>query len=141
MKFEYKIAEEVAVNELKEFIEEVTVTEKSEEDIRDGYPRLIQALRFGFLVLPENSTDAPKYTLKEPVKSDTDTVVVSEITVQTRITLAVKKRLAVGLNPKKDQFEYGARTMAHMIQQPQGMIDKFGRFDNEVIEELVQVFL
>ncbi|OOQ57121.1 hypothetical protein [Mucilaginibacter pedocola] len=141
IKFDYVVAEEVAVEELKDFIEEITVEEITAEEVLSSYPQVVKAIRFGLLLLNgDDSSKKPEYTLREPILTETGGVAYAKLDINTRITFNEKKRLAKGLK-KGDDIEIGGRLLAHSTGLTTSLLDKLSRFDFKVLEQLFTVFV
>jgi hypothetical protein len=138
MKFEFVIAEELAVKEVKELVENYTYREQTEAEILEGYPHVVLAVRKGGLVLTDNQ---PALTLTEPIKKESGEVVVDVIKFRTRVTLSDKQKLSAGLDLAKDKFAFTVRVIGFIVSQPTAIIDKLHPFDNKVIEQLSTLFL
>jgi len=139
MKLDYKVAEEVAINEVKEFVEYFKGVEQDETEIKNSFPYTIRAMRLGLLILDEKLT--PKLILEEVIKTETGAVAVSEITFKTRLTTSEYQRILNSTDGKKNDVGTYFRTRAFLIGQPVAMLDKFGRFDEKAIVEISTLFL
>ena len=138
MKFDYKLAEDVAMKDVSDFVELYAMSEHTDEDLKDNYPQVIQAVRLGLLTF-DNENAA--LTLKDPLKTESGTVALDMIQFKTRIPFSEKKKLSSGLNIQKDRYEYFGRIMAYTIGQPIAMLDKIRPFDLKVIEQLSTLFI
>lgn len=139
MKKEIKIAKEVAVKEVKEFVEYFMDEEFEDSFIEDAYPYVVKAVMYGLLTFDDEKN--PKYILREPLKSESGNLNVTEIEFLTRITVSQKKALLKGLDPFKDSFELLMKSFATIIRQPVAMLDKLNRFDFKALEQIATVFL
>lgn len=138
MKFDYKMAEDLAIKEVSEFVELFAMAEQTEEEISDNYPQVVQAVRLGLLILNnENAT----FTLKDPLKTESGSIALSEFQFKTRIPFSEKKKLSSGINMQKERYEYFGRVMAYTIGQPVAILDKIKPFDLKVIEQLSTLFI
>ena len=138
MENQYKIAEDVAITEVKVFVDDITDEDINLEEVKDKYPKLTKAVMLGLIALGEIPLT---YELKEPIKNPAGDITVSQLNIKTRILPDDQKRLVKGLNMKTDKFEFGLRCMAFIVDQPTAMLNKFGRFDYKLIEELSELFL
>lgn len=136
---EYKITKELAVAELKDIIEYYSAEDIDEESVEKNYNHAVKAVMLGLLTFDEDRV--PSYQLKEAIKSESGIEMLSHIDFITRITIQEKKRLVKGLDTRKDGFELGIRCFAYVIKQPANMLDKFGRFDYKVIEQMAGLFM
>lgn len=100
---EFKVAEEIAVKEVKAFVEyhqDKTIdTDRASDDfvdIKKVYENMVKAVKRGLLDL--QNYDAPVLTLKNPLKSDGGNFNVEKITFKTRITKATMDNLSRGFD-------------------------------------------
>lgn len=138
MKQEFKVAEDVAIKDVKDFVDEINDTDLDLEEVKEKYPKILKAVMLGLLVLGDEPLT---YELREPIKNPAGETTVTELTIRTRILPDNQKSLVKGLNMKTDKFEFGLRSMAYIIGQPVAMLSKFGRNDYKLIEELTELFL
>jgi hypothetical protein len=138
MKFDYKVAEEVAIQWVSEFVDLYAMSENTDEDLKDNYPQVIQAVRLGLLTF---DNDNATLTLKDPLKTETGSLALETVQFKTRIPFSEKKKLSSGINIQKDRYEYFGRIMAYTIGQPVAMLDKIKPFDLKVIEQLSTLFI
>src|SRR6184192_1122159 len=102
MKFNYKVAEDVALQEVTEFVEFYAMNEQTEQDIRENYPQIIQAVRLGLLCLTDESAS---FSLKDPIKTESGSIALGDVQFKTRIPFSEIKKLSLGLNITKDRYE------------------------------------
>jgi len=133
------IAEDVAIVELSGVIEFYTDDTLQPEEVKEKYPSVLKAIMLGLLVFDEDKK--PTYTLKEAVMNASGGVALDKLELRTRIVASEQKKLAQGLDMKKNQLEYIQKCMAYLIKQPVAMLDKLGRFDEKVIDQLTTFFL
>lgn len=139
MKLNYVIAEDVALNEIKEFVEYFKGVEQDEAEIQTLYPYTIRALRLGLLSFDEKQT--PTLVLEDAIKTESGTVALSEVTFKTRLTTGDYQRIFNSIDGKKNELSTYLRTRAFLIGQPLAMLDKLGRFDEKAIIEITTLFL
>ncbi|MEG9328556.1 hypothetical protein V6B16_11475 [Salinimicrobium catena] len=133
------LTDEVAIPELRNFINPHLVGEQLEEaEVKENYPAVLRALKEGKLILSESK---PKLVLTEPVKNDAGEEVLTEVEFRTRIRPNELANLSKGLNLNKDSFQYALRCTAFIIDQPSGYLNKLGKFDYTVIQQLSAVFM
>lgn len=131
--------DEVAIPELKNFINPHLVGEQLEDaEVKENYPAVLRALKEGKLILTE---DKPKLILTEPVKNEAGDEVLTEVEFRTRIRPNELANLSKGLNLSKDSFQYALRCTAFIINQPQSYLNKLGKFDYTVIQQLSGAFM
>jgi hypothetical protein len=100
---EFKVAEEVALPEVKAFIEYHLDIEISEDrssndfvDIQKLYKNILKAVKRGLLDI--SNPDAPVLTLKDPIKKEGGSVDTAEIKFKTRITKGTMANLSKGFD-------------------------------------------
>ncbi len=137
---EYKIAEEVALEELVGLVEYHSALDADPDEVRERYPHALKALRMGLLVIDEDKN--PTYTLSEPVSNvEGSSVAVETITFKTRITTREYQNLSKGFDARKDATLINQKTFGFVIGQPVNMLDKFGKLDYKAIEQVASLFL
>jgi len=134
-----KIVEEVAIEELRQFLKPYKRKLLSDEEIKDLYPDVLEAIMIGGLVLEEGNF--PKYTLTEPIKSDTGEVVVEGLSFKTRVLPSDVRKISSGVDIKKDPILFAHKCLSFVVGQPLAMLDKFSAFDYRVSEQLSTVFM
>jgi hypothetical protein len=136
---EFNVAEDVAVKELKEFIEYHLDEPKTEEDITRDYWDCVKAVMRGNLILEDK--DSPVLTLQKPINREGGGVEVGEVKFLTRIAKSHLASLAKGMDLQKDTLTFANRMTAYFIQQPSvPMLDKYGKHDMKIIDQLVGLF-
>lgn len=139
MKVNYVVAKEVAITEVKSFVEFYLDEEIEENVIEETYPHIVKSAMLGLLLIDDNMV--PKYKLREPIKTESGSIAVDEIEFLTRITISQRKALMKGLDPQKDGFELLMKSFAAIIHQPVAMLDKLSRFDFKALEQIATLFL
>lgn len=138
MKIENKVAEEVAIEEVKEFAEFHLDKELDLEKVKEDYPDVVLAVQRGMLTFSEGKV--PVLKLKDPVKTESGGIALDTITFKTRIVASKQAELAKGIDLKSDSFVYLNRMRGFYISQPVAMLDKLGKFDFKVIDQITSVF-
>ncbi len=138
MNNEIKVTEEVAVSEVKAFAEYHLEKIIDEDKVREDYPDAIEAVKSGLLTFDENQV--PKLSLKKPIKSESGDISLSEVKFRTRIVTSEQESIAKGIDIKNDMLRFVNKLKSAYISQPKAMLDKFGKFDLRVIEQVVSVF-
>jgi hypothetical protein len=134
------ISKEVALDELEIFINKFVKRPVSKNKLEKTYPDVLDAVMDGFLSFDEE-TRMPKYKLKHPIKNDEGTVSLSEINdFKTRIKPSTLASLAKGLHPTEEVFQLQLNMTAYILNQPIAMIDKFERYDYDVLNQIASVF-
>jgi hypothetical protein len=132
------VSKEVALVDLESFINKWVKKPVGKDELEEVYPDVLDAIMDGFLSFDESQV--PTFKLKDPIKSDSGQISVSEINFKTRIKPTVLADIAEGLNPAKQMFKLQLRMTAHIIGQPVAMIDNFERYDLDVINSVASVF-
>jgi hypothetical protein len=136
---EFKIAEEVAITELKTFIEYHLDETIDESQVGRDYKEVLKAMQRGLLDVSD--MDAPVLTLKTPIKTDSGNVDQSKITFLTRIPKSKLASLSKGFDIIKNPIGFANVLTAYLIQQPAvAMLDKYSKVDMKVIDQLTGLF-
>lgn len=135
---EFVVAEEIAIQELTDVVEEHTDEVVEPEDIKETYPAALKAIKLGLLTFTDDKT--PILKLKSPVMSEAGNVSLDEIKFRTRILTTDKERLSKGVDLKKEPLLYGYKVMSFIIGQPKAMLDKLSKFDYKVVEQMCSLF-
>lgn len=134
------ISEDVALKELTEFVNHYSLTEKTEDEVKEEMNISLIAIQKGYLVI--DSDFKPILKLKEPIKSEDDAVVMDSIEFITRVYPKDHVRLSKGLNMQKDAMQYMLNCIAHLAQLPSASyVNKFSKFDYTVIQQISTVFM
>lgn len=132
------VSKEVALEDLEKFVNSFVKKPVPANELEESYPDVLDAIMDGFLSFDENSL--PKLKLKNPIKSEEGTVVLSDVTFRTRIKPTTLADLAKGLHPQKEVFTLQLKMTSYIIDQPIAMLDKFDRYDYDVISQVASVF-
>jgi len=138
MKNKTVISKEIALNDLEVFVNKFVKKPVAKEELEETYPDVLDAIMDGYLSFDE--AGLPVLKLKDPIKNESGDVAVSEIKFRTRIKPTVLADLAKGLNPQKEVFTLQLRMTAYIIDQPVQMLDKFERYDYDVLTQVAAVF-
>lgn len=138
MKKEKVISEDVALNDLELFVNQFVKRPDPREDLKKKHLDILEAIQDGFLVFDADMN--PTLTLKNPIKNDKGEVSISEIKFVTRILPSKLTELAKGLHPVDDLFLLQNKMTGFIISQPVAMLDKFSRYDLDVINQLAAIF-
>lgn len=134
------VSKDVALDDLEKFINKFVKRPVERNKLEKTYPDVLDAIIDGYLSFDED-TGLPKYKLKDPIKSDSDTVVLSEITdYETRIKPSKLAELAKGLHPQEEVFQLQLKMTAYVLKQNIGMIDKLSRYDYDALNQIASVF-
>jgi hypothetical protein len=132
------ISKEVALGELETFINKFVKKPAPKEEFEETYPDILEAIMDGFLSFKEDGI--PLLKLKDPIKLEDGSILISEINFRTRIKPTTLADLAKGLHPQKEVFTLQLRMTAYIIDQTMSMLDKFERYDYDVINQVSTVF-
>lgn len=134
------VSKDVALDELELFINKWVKRPVSKNKLEKTYPDVLDAIMDGFLSF-EEATGMPKYKLKYPIKNDDGNISMSEINdFKTRIKPSALASLAKGLHPSEEVFQLQLNMTAYILNQPVAMIDKFERYDYDVLNQIASVF-
>ena len=137
-KQEAKISKEVALVELESFINRFVKKPVEFTELEETYPDILIAIMDGLVNF--NDAGVPVYKLKFPITAENGDVVISEINFKTRIRPTTLADLAKGLHPQKEVFTLQLRMTAYIIEQSVVVLDKFERYDYDVINQISSVF-
>jgi hypothetical protein len=138
-KAENVISEEIALNELENFVNEWVEKPEGKDKLKDSYPYIFEALMSGNLIIGEDLV--PVYNLIAPIKNEAGEVSKENVNFKTRITPTTQAKLAKGLNIANDQLQFALVCISHIIGEPIIMLDKFRKKDYNTIRELSSVFM
>lgn len=133
-----EIVLDVAIIEVKNFVEKWSFEEKEDYQIKDDYPQLLTAVCKGLLIFDKDNK--PVYKLAYPVKTDSGSIAVEEVKFRTRIKPTDLANITKGLNVVKQQMDYTLRCLCYITGESATMLDKFHKFDYKVIEQVSTVF-
>lgn len=129
---------EIALNDLEQFINRFVKKPVPAEEMADIYPDVLDAIMDGYLSFGDSGV--PVLKLKFPIKNEAGDISLPEINFKTRIKPTTLADLAKGLHPQKEVFTLQLRMTAYIIDQPVVMLDKFERYDYDVINQIATVF-
>jgi len=132
------VAKEVALDDLEQFINRFVKRPEPREDLEAKYLDVLDAVQDGFLTFGKDSI--PTLKLKFPVKNDQGEVSLSELSFKTRILPSELTSISKGLHPINDLFLLQNKMTGFVIGQPVAMLDRFERYDLDVINQLAAVF-
>ena len=133
-----KVSKEVALTELETFVNKFVKKPVPLNELEETYPDILQGIMDGLVTFGEDGV--PIYTLKFPIKTDEGDVFLSVINFKTRIKPTTLADLAKGLHPQKEVFMLQLKMTSYIISQSIGMLDKFDRYDYDVINNISAVF-
>ena len=132
------VNKEVALLDLDQLINKYVKKPVSKEELADTYPDILEAIMDGYLTL--NDSCVPVLKLKDPIRNEAGDVSIPEINFRTRIKPTALADIAKGLNPQKEVFMLQLRMTAYIIDQPVQMLDRFERYDYDVISSVASIF-
>lgn len=131
--------EEIAVKEVKAFIEYHMDEEIDEAQVSKDYWDVVKAVMRGLLNL--DNIESPILTLKQPIKTEDGSIDTGSITFLTRIPASKQAAIAKGLDLNKDTLTYINRVTTYLTQLPVvAMLDKIGKVDMKVINHIIPLF-
>lgn len=132
------VSKEIAIGEIESLINKFVKKPVPADKIEETYPDVLDGIMDGHISF--NKDGIPILKLKYPVTNDKGDVAISELTFKTRIKPTVMASIAKGVDMKTDSMTLSLRLIAHIIDQPIAMIDKFERYDYDIIDQLCSVF-
>ena len=136
---DFVVAEEVAIGEVKAFIEYHLDETIEAEQVKKDYWDVVKAVMRGNLNIAD--MDAPVLKLLKPIKKEGGAIDTDEVKFRTRITKSQLASLAKGVDFVKDSLSFANRMTAFFIQQDSvPMLDLYGKHDLKVIDQLTGLF-
>ncbi len=135
---ESKVSKEVALEELKNFINKFVKKPVELNELEESYPDVLQGIMDGFVVFNEEMV--PTYTLKHPIKDEKGDPAVTVINFKTRIKPSTAADIGKGLEIKKEVLLFQLKCTAYITGQTIGMLDKFEPYDYDAIYQISTVF-
>lgn len=136
---QFVIPQEVAIAEVKSFVEYHLDKKVTNEDIENGYEETVRAVMRGLLNISE--AKSPILTLKEPIKDEDGAIAHDSIPFITRIKPTTMASLQRGIDLTKEQLKYVNVMTAYLTQIGSvAMLDKLGKFDYKVIQQVTGLF-
>lgn len=133
------ISKDVALLDLENFVNKFVKKPVQFNELEDTYPDVLDAIMDGLLVFDADQN--PTFELKYPIKGEeSGNVALSKLTFKTRIKPTQLADIAKGLNPQKEVFTLQLKMTSFIIDQPIAMLDKFERYDYDVISQVASVF-
>jgi hypothetical protein len=132
------ISKEVALEELESFVNKFVKKPVALDTLEETYPDILEGIMDGLVSFDE--AGLPVLKLKNPIKSDTGDIFLSQISFKTRIKPTSLASIAKGIDLKTDALTLQLRMVSYIIDQPVQMLDKFERYDYDVINQISTVF-
>tara|TARA_R110000868_G_scaffold334900_3_gene595571 strand:+ start:10 stop:426 length:417 start_codon:yes stop_codon:yes gene_type:complete len=132
------VSKEVALEDLEKFVNKFVKKPVPVNELEETYPDVLDAIMEGHLSFDENNI--PELKLKFPIKGEDDNIALSKISFRTRIKPTQLADIAKGLHPQKEIFTLQLKMTSYIIDQPVAMLDKFDRYDYDVISQVASVF-
>lgn len=132
------ISKEIALKEVETLINRFVKKPVAFDQIEETYPDVLDAIMDGYLSF--DADGVPVLKLKYPIKSESGDVMISEINFKTRIKPTALANIGKGIDLQKDQLSLQLRMVAYIIEQPVVVLDKFERYDYDVISQISAVF-
>ncbi len=142
----FAVAEEVAIPEVKKFVEyhqDITISDDRSSDqfidIATKYKAILKAVKRSNLNLSD--LDKPVLKLQKPILSDGGNFNTDEIKFTTRITKSKMAQITKGFDIGGNLIGYtNIMTTYYTNIGSTAMLDKFGKTDLAVIDEMVALF-
>lgn len=133
-----KVNKEVALIDLETFVNKFLKTPVEYDKLEKLYPDVLLAIQDGLVTFDPQGV--PVYTLKDPIKPIVGDTPITTINFITRILPLRLATITKGLNLQEDQLMVNAKMTAEIIGQGLGILDKFSRYDYDVITQIATVF-
>lgn len=143
---QFKVAEEVAIVEIKAFVEYhqdvIISSDKASDDYVDiakDFRHILKAVKRGLLNLSD--TDAPVYTLRDPIMTEGGNTATGSIVFKTRITKGTMAQLSKGMDIVKNPVAFSNVLTTYYTQLGAiSLLDKLSKTDTGVVDEMVGLF-
>lgn len=132
------ISKEVALNDLEKFIDTFVKKPVAKDKLEEIYPDVLDAIMDGHLSFDKDMV--PTYKLKDPIKLEDGSVLISEIKFRTRIKPLTLRALAKGIDLQKDPMGLSLNMVAYITDQSMEMIDNYEKYDCDAIQQIATVF-
>jgi hypothetical protein len=132
------VNKEVALVELELFVNKFLKKPIAFDKVEETYPDILEAIVDGFISF--NEAGIPVLKLKDPIVSDAGNIMVSEVNFKTRIKPLTLASIAKGIDLKTDALTLQLRMVSYIIGEEVQMLDKFERYDYDVINQVATVF-
>lgn len=136
---EFVVPEEIAIKEVKDFIEHHQDETISEEQVAIDYKETVRAVMRGLLNIQEYN--APVYKLRDPILDDQGNIVYDSIPFITRIKPLTMAALQKGVDLSKDQLKMVNIMTTYYTQLGSvALLDKLSKVDYKVIQQVTGLF-
>lgn len=132
------ISKDVALTEIETLINRFVKKPVPFEEIEETYPDILDAIMDGHLSF--DGIGVPVLKLKDPIKSESESIVLDTVTFKTRILPTQLRTVAQGIDFKKDPLGLQLKMIAFITDQSEKMIDKYSRYDYDVISQICTIF-
>lgn len=132
------ISKDVALEEVETLINRFVKKPVPAYEIEETYPDILDAIMDGFLTF--NEKGVPVYKLKDVINNESGSVFLEEINFTTRILPTELREMAKGIDLKKDPLGLQIKMIAHITDQADKTIDKYSRYDYDVISQICTIF-
>lgn len=133
-----KITPEIALEELEVFLASHIRRPEKGDEAKEKYSNIYDAIIEGRLIIEEEKV---QYKLLKPIENDSGSVTLDTVSFKTRIKPSDQAGIGKGIDVQKEPAKYGLLLLAHIIDQPKAMLDKFHKWDYNIINEIAMVFL
>lgn len=132
------ISKDVALTEIETLINKFVKKPVPFEEIEETYPDILDGIMDGQITFDNDGV--PVFKLKEPIKSESGEVVLDVVNFKTRIKPTELREIAKGIDLKKDPLGLQLTMVAFITGQPVKMIDNYGRYDHDIINQVCTIF-
>lgn len=132
------ISKDVALAEIETLINKFVKKPVQYDEIEETYPDVLDALMDGYLSI--NADGVPVLKLKDPVLAESKSVQLDTINFITRIKPTELREVAKGIDFKKDPLGLQMKMIAFITDQTEKMVDKYSRYDYDVIAQVCTIF-
>lgn len=133
------LPKETAIADIINFVAKWDEKTKTEDEILEGYPDMIDALMSGDLTIDENLK--AEYRLTTPILNDKQEVAYELIKFRTRIKPTDLAEITKGMNISKQQHLYLLKCMSYITGLPVPTCDKLTKKDYRVLDQISTIFL
>ena len=133
------ISKEVALVELEKLVNWYVKRPVPFEELEETYPDVLEAIMDGLLVLDKDFVVT--FKLKNAIKGESGSVVLESLTFKTRIKPTDQRKIAFGIDFKKDPIGFQHKAIAYLTSQPELMIDNYSKYDVDVIQQVSTLFM
>jgi uncharacterized UPF0160 family protein len=133
-----KVAEEVALKQLQQFVNKYTYNEVEFAKLQEDYPQALKAIQKGLLVFDDQLV--PTYSLAFPIETEIVENSIKTVQFKTRIKPRTLANITKGIEVSKNQMAFTLKCLAYLSGLSEGELDLLEKFDYKAIEQVSTVF-